>query len=148
MKSIEIRRTVLTTTALPKVFEFLADFTNTNTWDPGTVHTYLIDGDGGVGTRYANVSRFAGRDVHLTYTVDHYQHEHQIKLRAKNATTTAVDTMTFATTPAGGTRVIYHAKFTFSGLLALVMPLLTPSFQRLGNRAEHGMQKALDALEV
>jgi hypothetical protein len=57
---MQISRTVSTTASLEQAFAYLADFTTTNQWDPGTVRTTRLSGDGGVGTRYRNVSRFHG----------------------------------------------------------------------------------------
>ena len=45
------------------VFAYLSDFTTTTEWDPGTVRTTRESGDGGIGTRYRNVSRFLGRET-------------------------------------------------------------------------------------
>ena len=60
---MQIQRTVETAAAPAAVFTYLSDFTTTNEWDPGTVRTTRISGDGGVGTSYRNVSRFAGRET-------------------------------------------------------------------------------------
>ena len=38
------------------MFAYLSDFTTTNEWDPGTVSTERVSGDGGVGTTYHNTS--------------------------------------------------------------------------------------------
>ena len=46
---MEITRSVETTTPIEKVFAYLSDFTNTEEWDPGTVSTRRVAGDGGVG---------------------------------------------------------------------------------------------------
>ncbi len=145
--SIEIRRIVETRAPLPLASAYLADFTHTNEWDPGTVTCTLVEGDGGVGTRYANVSRFVGREVSLTYVVTEVTPE-GITWRAETSSTTSVDTVTFAATPDGGTRVVYHAVFDFTGPIALFMPLFRGAFRRLGDRAERSMRVALDALVV
>jgi hypothetical protein len=47
---------------------------------------------------------------------------------------------------ASGTEVTYAAEFTFKGLSRFVAPLLKPAFERLGNKAEAGMCKALNRL--
>ena len=45
------------------VSAYLADFRNAVEWDAGTVSCDLVSGDGGPGSHYCNVSRFAGRAV-------------------------------------------------------------------------------------
>ena len=45
-----IERTVTVDRPPAEVFAYLADFTTTTEWDPGTVRTTRESGDGGVGT--------------------------------------------------------------------------------------------------
>ena len=60
---MKLQRSLETNASPEAVFAYLSDFTNTNEWDPGTVHTELVSGDGGVGTTYHNVSKFMGRET-------------------------------------------------------------------------------------
>src|SRR4051795_8542029 len=60
-------RTFTTTAAPDRVHTFLADFENAEEWDPGTIECTRLDGDGGVGTRYRNVSSFLGRRTTVEY---------------------------------------------------------------------------------
>ena len=126
---------------LDAVFDYLADFTTTTDWDPGTVVTVNQHGDGGVGTTYLNTSTFLGRRTQLTCTVREFVPGERIRLRGENKTVTAVDTMTFRRVGAG-TEVTYTAEFTFKGPARLLAPLLRPAFGRLGNNAQTGMSKA------
>lgn len=143
---MEICRTVTTTKALPTVFAYLADFTTTTQWDPGTVHTTLLSGAGDVGTVYKNVSRFLGRETQLEYVVEEYVPDFKITLRGENATVIARDTMTLLLDEEGLTCVTYHADFAFKGVARLVAPLFAPAFRRLGDHAEVGLGQALAEL--
>ena len=143
---MRIDRTVETSAPTSQVFDFLADFTNTEEWDPGTVRTDRISGDGGVGTAYANTSRFLGRNTDLTYVVEAYVPGVRIVLRGENKTVVAHDTMTFLPTAAGGTSVRYVAEFDLKGMARMVAPLLTPAFTRLGDSASEQMRTTLDRL--
>jgi hypothetical protein len=143
-------RTVRTAAPLERVFGYLADFTTTTDWDPGTVRTELVSGDGGVGTVYRNTSRFAGRETELTYTVVERVEDERFALRGENKTVTALDTMSFRR-DGEGTEVRYEADFRFpwSGvpvLSGVVDLLMSPLFKRLGDEAQEGMQRALDRL--
>lgn len=142
---MRLERTITTTAPIDSVFAYLSDFTSTNDWDPGTVKTTLISGDGGVGTDYRNISKFAGRETELIYTVIELEPGRKIALRGKNKTVTAIDTMTFTSTP-NGTEVTYVADFTFSFANRLVGLLFAPAFKKLGDEAEEGMTKALARL--
>ena len=67
---MKIERTVTVDVPVGAAFDYLADFTTTTQWDPGTVSTVRIDGDGGVGTSYHNTSKFLGRETSVTYVVE------------------------------------------------------------------------------
>lgn len=141
-----IERTVTVDRPLPRVFEYLSDFTNTNEWDPGTVRTVRTGGDGGVGTTYHNTSKFAGRETELTYVVEQHVPNEVYALRGENKTVVSTDTMTFREAPGGGTEVTYVAEFEFKGLVKYAAPLLTPAFKKLGDEAEKGIRDALGRL--
>lgn len=140
-----IERTVAVDRPLAAVFAYLSDFTTTNEWDPGTVETVRVGGDGGVGTAYRNTSKFAGRKTELTYVVERIVPGEVFALRGENKTVVAHDTMTFRETPTG-TEVTYVADFEFKGLARFAAPLLAPAFKKLGDEAEQGMHEALSRL--
>ena len=66
---MKLQRSVDTAASPEVVFAYLSDFTTTNEWDPGTVRTERVAGDGGVGTTYHNTSKFMGKETELTYEV-------------------------------------------------------------------------------
>lgn len=140
-----LKRTVTVAKPLDKVFAYLSDFTTTTEWDPGTVDTVRVKGDGGVGTEYQNTSKFAGRETRLTYVVERLVPQEVFALRGENKTLVANDTMTFRRV-GDSTEVTYVAEFTFKGITKFLAPLLGPAFKRLGDHAEKGMYDALQAL--
>lgn len=143
---MDIVRTVTVDRPIERVFEYLSDFTTTNEWDPGTVRTTREIGEGGVGTRYHNVSRFMGRETELTYVVEEVSPARRFRLRGENQSLVAHDTMTFTPTSEGGTTVTYRAEFDLKGLAKLAGPFLAPAFKRLGDEAEDGLRTALERL--
>ena len=86
-KSVTIERTVTTTAAPEKVFPYLVDFRNATEWDSGTESCERVSGDGGPGTVYKNVSKFAGNTVELEYTVDAVE-QPRFVIVGRNDTTT------------------------------------------------------------
>jgi hypothetical protein len=142
---MRLQRTVTADVPLHRAFAYLTDFSTTTDWDPGTVSTVLLAGDGGVGTTYRNTSRFLGRTTELTYVVEELVPDERIRLRGENATVVSVDTMAFRST-GSGTEVTYTADFTFKGVSRLLAPLLRPAFVKLGNEAEAGLREALSLL--
>ena len=140
-----IRKIVRVEKPIEAVFGYLADFTTTTQWDPGTVLTVRTKGDGLIGTEYLNTSTFAGRKTQLTYVVEEFTLNESIRLRGENKTVIAHDTMTFRQIGTG-TEVTYTAELAFKGLTRLIAVFLKPAFARLGNEAEVGMAKALSQL--
>ncbi len=142
---MKLRRSVETPASPGVVFAYLSDFTNTNEWDPGTVHTELVSGDGGLGTKYHNTSKFMGRETELTYEVVEHRPDTLFALRGENKSVVANDSMEIAAQGAGS-RVTYTADFEFKGLGKLIAPLLAPGLKKLGDEAEHGLRDALAKL--
>lgn len=142
---MEIVRTVSTDRPLDEVFAYLADFTTTEEWDPGTVSTTRTSGDGSVGTSYHNVSRFLGRETELDYVVTEHDPPGRLVLRGENRTVVAHDTMTLAAAPDGGTVVTYRARLDVKGWARLGAPVLAFAFRRLGDEAASSMRSALAA---
>jgi len=142
---IVIEREVAVAATPERVFDYLADFRTTEEWDPGTVRTVLLEGDGGVGTTYRNTSRFSGRETELIYVVEEFSRPDRLVLRGQNRTVVARDTMTFRS-EAHVTRVTYRAEFRLKGLARLAEPFLRKPFERLGEEAEEGLRNALGRL--
>ena len=142
---MKLQRTVETGASPAAVFAYLSDFTSTEDWDPGTVRTTRTSGDGGVGTTYDNVSKFAGRETELTYVVKEHQPDRRFVIQGTNKTVTSTDTMEI--TPHGeGSKVTYTADFDFNGVAKLVVPFMGPAFKKLGDEAEEGLRSALAKL--
>jgi uncharacterized protein YndB with AHSA1/START domain len=142
---ITIERVITVDRPVEAVFGYLADFETTTEWDPGTVRTVRVTGDGGLGTKYRNTSSFAGRETELEYVVQQLEPGRIFQLRGENKTVTALDTMTFRAA-GGGTEVTYRAEFEFKGVTRLAQPLLKGQFKKLGDEAEQGMHDALQKL--
>ncbi|QUR66064.1 polyketide cyclase [Mycobacterium spongiae] len=139
---IEMQRELATDSAPDAVFAYLADFTTTEQWDPGTVRTVRIAGDGGVGTRYANTSRFAGRTSDLVYEVVDVTPGRAIELRGENASLIALDTITVTAHPRGSL-VVYRVRFAFQGWLRWVEPFLRPIVADLLDKGARGLRREL-----
>ena len=139
-----IERTVTTSAAPEKVFPYLVDFRNATEWDSGTESCERVSGDGGPGTVYKNVSKFAGNTVELEYTVDAVD-QPRFVIVGRNDTTTSEDTIT-VTPREGGSTVVYRADFTFTGLARFAGPLMRPLLDRLGDKTAAQLGSALDRL--
>jgi carbon monoxide dehydrogenase subunit G len=143
---VKIQRTVETTAAPAAVFAYLSDFSNTTEWDPGTITTERVEGDGGVGTVYRNVSEFNGKKSELRYEVVELVPERRFALEGEGKAAHADDLMELEALPDGGTRVTYTADIRFKGALKVAEPFLGKAFKKLGDEAEAGMREALAKL--
>ena len=139
---IQMQRDVTTEAAPDAVFAYLADFTTTEAWDPGTVRTVRVTGDGGVGTRYENTSKFAGRTSELVYEVIGVTPGESIRLRGENSSLIAHDTITVRPHP-DGSQVTYRVEFAFQGLLRWAEPLLRFAVGNLMDNGAQGLRREL-----
>jgi carbon monoxide dehydrogenase subunit G len=138
-----VERTVTVPRPVESVFDYLGDFTHTDEWDPGTIETTRVSGDGGVGTTYANTSEFMGRQTSLEYETVTFERPTRLQFRGHNKTATATDTMTF-TAVGSGTRIHYRADFDFGRLLNLVAPLfLKGKLEKVADETVAQLEKTL-----
>ena len=142
---ITLHRSVTSTADPHAAFVYLADFSNAEEWDSGTVRCERVSGDGGVGTTYRNVSRFGGRNVELEYTVEKVD-EPTFVIVGRNKSTTSRDTIVVTPGPTGGCRVDYTAEFEFSGLARYLGPVVRPLLDRLGDNTAKQLTDCLDRL--
>jgi hypothetical protein len=137
-----VTRTLRSRCGASRAFAYLLDFENAAEWDAGTIRCTRVGGDGGPGSVYRNVSRFAGREVELDYTVESVA-EPQFVIVGRNASTTSRDTI--VVTPRGeGCEVLYRADFTFTGPARLLGPIMPLLLGRLGDATARTLREALD----
>ena len=142
---LSAHRTFVTTTAPDVVYAYLSDFTHAEEWDPGTVECTRVDGDGGVGTRYRNVSKFLGRETELDYKLEKLVPGKQFVITGANKTVISQDTVTITPTATGGTEVEYRADMTFQGVAGVISPLLAPFLKKLADDTQDQLLRTLDA---
>lgn len=144
MQSIE--RTITVPTPLPRVWDYVVDFTRTEEWDPPTKSTIRVAGDGGVGTVYRNVSSLLGHDVESEYTVVDVQPQRLFRLEGENSAMKLRDTITFEGDETG-TTLTYRAEFHPQGATKLLEPLLPLGLKRLGDKTSDQLETCLRDLQ-
>ncbi len=135
---IDVRRPI------DEVFAYLADFSNTEKWDPGVVSAKKR-GDGPVtmGTQFQVVSKFLGRALLLDYQIVQYDPPSRVVLESENDNLRSVDTITFEKITRG-TRLTYDANLTLKGIRYVGDFALHLAFQWIGRRALDGLRAALN----
>ena len=129
---------------IDEVFAYLADFSNTQEWDPGVVSARKR-GDGlvAVGTQFTVVTKFFGQELQLDYRIVQYDPPSRVVLEAENDNLRSVDTITLQKT-ARGTRLTYDANLALKGIRYAGDFALHLSFQWIGRRALDGLRDALN----
>lgn len=141
----QIRRTFFVSAAPEAVYDYLADFSHAEEWDPGTKECERLDGDGEVGTRYRNVSEFLGRTTEVTYTTREATRPSQLHFEGRAPGFEGHDRLSFE--PSGpGTSVTYQAQMRFSGAAKLATPLVSLYLPSLAKKTVATMQETLDRL--
>jgi carbon monoxide dehydrogenase subunit G len=143
---LSAHRSFATTTPPDRVYAFLADFENAEEWDPGTLECRRLDGDGGVGTRYRNVSSFLGRKTTLEYVTTELEPTTFVHFTGQNEQFTGHDRLRLEASGAG-TRVSYDAEFAFHGASMVAVPVVAAYLPFLANKTVRRLCDCLDRLD-
>lgn len=140
-----VSRTFTTTASPEAVYDYLADFTNAEEWDPGTVSCERVSGDGGVGTVYRNVSSFLGRTTEVTYTTVEAERPTRIHLTGHNEQFDGHDVMGVRASGTGS-EVTYTAEFAFKGAARFAVPVVAAYLPVLAKKTVDELRTHLDRL--
>lgn len=132
-------------------FDYLADFSNAQQWDPGVLSGQRLghgaDTTGPVrkGEDFRLVVPFLGRQMALVYRVQHISHENrEVLFEARNSLLNACDRIAVRqAADRRGSIVTYRADITLRGPLALLDPVLGRGFRAVGDRAVNGLTAML-----
>ncbi len=136
--------TISSTLPPDRAFAYMADFENARFWDPSVSEARRED-DGPIraGSAFHLVSRFAGRDVLLRYTILSFEPPGRVVLEAEQPSFVSHDEITVE--PEGeGSTVRYDARLEFQGIRKVLDPVMQLVFNRVGAKAAAGMTQALN----
>ena len=140
-----LSETIETTLPIEATFAYLADFANSQEWDPGVATAERIGIEPiGVGTSYRLGVRVGSAVRPMEYTVSNLDPLRRVVLVGSGSGVSAVDTIEFARTR-NGTRVDYTADINLRGLMRLVQPFIGGTFAKIAQDAAGGIQHQLDA---
>lgn len=143
---VQLSRTMTVRPPLPTVVDYLKDFANAESWDPGTVSCVRIgDAPVGVGTEWRNVSLFRGKETTLIFRLEHVGDDRLVFV-GRNKTATSTDTVTFAALDNGSTSVTYMSHVVFHGIAKLADLFMRKEFDRLGDELVVKLPAAVDRL--
>ncbi len=126
-----------------EVFEYTADFSNIENWDPGVASSRMLgEGPVGKGSRFELDVRFGTSTIPMVYEIDVFEPDERVVLIGKGDTLEAVDDIRFWDEN-GRTVIDYTADLTFLNWVKFVVPLISPMLRRVGTRALDGLVSAL-----
>ena len=131
-----------TTLPIEAAFDYVADFANSEEWDPGVESAErLDDGPVGVGSRYRLGVRLGSRVAPMEYRITEFERPRRVVLVGEGSGVSAVDDIRFEPAPTGGTRIDYTADIRLGGLLRLAQPFLGGAFANVARKAADGMRR-------
>lgn len=134
--------------AIDEAFAYIADFANSQEWDPGVDTAQRIDdGPVAVGSRYQLGVHLGGRVAPMEYRITALEAPSRVVLEGTGSGVTAVDDIRFERI-GDSTHIEYIADIRLGGLLRFIQPFLGGAFRTLARNAVGGMQRTLDARAV
>jgi carbon monoxide dehydrogenase subunit G len=139
-----LRETIETALPIDDAFAFVADFANSQHWDPGVATSERIDpGPVGLGARYRLGVRMRLKVAPMEYRITTWEPVTRVVLTGEGSNVSAVDEIRFEATPTG-TRIDYTADIRLTGWMRLAEPFAGGAFEKLAKDALGGMQQALE----
>lgn len=136
------------TTAPPeRAFAYLADFANSEQWDPGVVRAETISSSPtGLGSEFHVVTGSAGRTIPFRYRIIEFESPRRVVLQGTSARLISVDAIDVEPSEAGGSTITYDADLRLTGVFRIFDLPLSLAFRRIGDRAVAGLASALETL--
>jgi len=137
----------LTTTAsADEAFAYLAQFDNTQQWDPGVSSAHpLTDGPPALGSRYAVTVELGGGPEELIYEITEYDPPRRVVLVASGSKFVSHDEIS-VTPHDSGSAVAYVAELKLKGLWKVGGPFAGKALQQAGDAAVEGLARELARL--
>lgn len=139
---VRITRTLAVDAPLSAVRAYLADFSNAEAWDPGTIRC-ARRGDGGeprVGSQWDNTSRLFGITTELVYELVRLDDDHVV-LRGENERSVAEDDLRLVDLGDERTEITYQATITFKGVGKVVDPLARLLFTKVARDVVENLRR-------
>lgn len=136
---------ITTPLSIDEAFAYVADFANSQEWDPGVATADRIDsGPVGAGARYRLGIRRGSRVTPMEYEISVFEPPRRVVLVGSGSGVSAVDDIMFSEFE-GGTVIDYTADIRLQGALRLAQPFMGGTFEKIATEAADGMQRTLDS---
>ena len=141
---ISLREKIQVARPIAECFRYLADFSNSEQWDPGVYRAEKITpGAPAAGTEFHLLLNSFARHLPMQYRLLALEAPRRLQLRGEAEGFRADDLICLRALGNGRTEIDYQADLTFSNRLAGLEPLIRPLMTRMGRRALAGLKTAL-----
>ena len=138
------RATAISTRSAEETFDYLADFSNAEEWDPGTATAVrLDDGPVGLGSAFRLGVRVGTRVTPLEYRIVAFDRPHRVVLLAESGAVRSKDTVTITPAADGGSILSYEADLRLKGAWSAANGVLPVVFDRIGAHGADGLRHRL-----
>ncbi len=143
---LEMHEQFNTTLSAKQAFNYIVDFSRIHQWDHTISDAKKVgDDDIGLGTQFDITFSMGGRKTPINYQITKYEPSHSAVLTGVSDRFTAIDTIKINKNEQG-CKVSWQAEINFSGLTALLMPLLARKVRAVGAKTIRDLNKKLDQL--
>lgn len=128
-----------------EVFEYTADFSNIEQWDPGVVYSRKITrGPVKLGSKFEVEVKFGSSTTPMVYEITEHEPHSRVVLVGTGEKLTAVDEIEFGNHD-NMTSIEYKADLTFHNYFRFLGPLIAPALRKVGEEALDGLSEQLDS---
>jgi dehydrogenase/reductase SDR family member 12 len=143
----QVERVIETTCARADAFDYVADFSTAQAWDPGIPSARRLDDRPfGVGSKFELVSRFGKTEQTIVYEIAAFDRPNSVTFVGEGSNFQGKDVISFSDLEDGGSRVTYRADLGLKGVAGLAMPFLHARLDSMSEDAVAGLKRALDEL--
>ena len=141
-----LRESLDTSLPIESAFAFIADFSNSQLWDPGVAWSRSVGGEQvEVGSSFQLGVRIGNRVAPMDYRIVVLEPNRRVVLEGTGSNVAAMDDIRFDSRN-GRTHIDYTADIRLQGWLRLVEPFTGRAFASIARNARDGMQRALDEM--
>ncbi len=135
--------------SVERAFAYMSDLRHFEDWDPGVSRSVQVIGtEPRLGAAYDVTVSSPGPNLTLRYETVGFDAPRRIEVRAESRTLLSIDTITVTPDGATGATVTYAAELSLRGTLGIANPILGLAFNRIGDRAAHGLRQAIEGTET
>ncbi|WP_375499228.1 SRPBCC family protein [uncultured Jatrophihabitans sp.] len=142
-----LSQSLVVTTTIDRVADYLGDLTTSVQWDPHTVACRRLDhGSIGVGTRYAHTREFHGYEVTLDVEVVAFEPGTLVAWSGGHPMATGREEFRFHPADGGGTVVDHTVEVTLAGIARLGERMVPSVMKRIADDGTDVLRERLEQL--